>query len=202
IQVPAPSLERVPGEEPLDQLELSGYDVQGKPGEPALPSRSLLVAVPPLGDVRLTAVAGETIGREEGKPAPTPAFDPHGHAGVGPRSAAAYAAPGSGTPVAARLVGVTWMRNQRVARVLVEPAAYEPSARRLTVAGRIDVELAVTPAGALGPLAETNDPFESVYRLTLVNYEQGRAWRRPRADALARAARRPGVPPAAHAAPA
>src|SRR6185369_13353957 len=77
---------------------------------------------------------------------------------------------------------------------------YEPAARRLTVAARIDVELAVSGAGALGPPAEPEDPFESVYRLTLVNYQQGIAWRRPRTEALVGAARRMGLPLGARAA--
>jgi hypothetical protein len=92
--------------------------------------------------------------------------------------------------VGARLLDVTWMRNQRVARVAIEPAAYEPAARRLTVASRVDVELAFTASAPLGPPAEANDPFEQVYRMTLVNYQQGIAWRRPQASVLAAAVKR------------
>src|SRR5262249_60867203 len=55
-------------------------------------------------------------------------------------------------------------------------------------------------AGACAPPAEPADPFESVYRLTLLNYEQGIAWRRPRTDLLVSAAKRMGVPLAARAA--
>jgi hypothetical protein len=65
------------------------------------------------------------------------------------------------------------------------------------VAARVDVELAVTTSGALGPPTEPDDPFENVYRLTLVNYQQGIGWRRPRATALAAAAKRGAMPAAA-----
>jgi hypothetical protein len=85
------------------------------------------------------------------------------------------------------------VRNQRIARISIEPAAYEPSARRFSSARRVDVEVRVQPTGALGPPAEPDDPFEPIYRSTLVNYEQGLVWRRPATDALVSAARRMGL---------
>src|SRR5262245_32906120 len=200
VAVPVPKLTRVDLEQGFDALALEGYSAQGEPGTPVLPTRTLTIAVPPVGDVRLTAAATETNVREGVTLAPFPGLDREGRSVQATRKLAAYGATGSGAPMAARLLGVTWMRNQRVARVSIEPVAYEPSARRLTVAARIDVELAVTAAGSLGPPAEPNDPFESVYRLTLLNYEQGIAWRRPRADKLVRAAGRGALPAAARAA--
>ncbi len=193
IIVPEPVLTRTDREQGYDRLSLTGFASEGTPGMPALPSRVVLVAVPPIGDVRLTSAATELRVREGVTLEPAFAMGAEGQAIKVARDLSAYGAVGSPSPVAARLLEVTWMRNQRVARVALSPVAYEPAARRLTVAGRIDVELAVTPLGALGPAAEPNDGFESVYHMSLVNYEQGRAWRRPRTDALVAAAKRAGI---------
>ena len=80
-----------------------------------------------------------------------------------------------------------WLRNQRVARIAILPADYDPVGRRLEIARRIEVEVTVAaPAPALaggspgpsGRPAEELDPFERIYAGVLVNYEQGKAWRR------------------------
>jgi len=201
VLTPEPRLRATSSSEPAERvLELDGFQPTGAPGEPVIPVRTLLIAVPPLGEVRLTAAATEATVSEGVLLAPGPGLGPDREPVPMPRRAEAYAVAGTSRPTGARLLGVTWMRNQRVARVAIEPVAYEPAARRLTVAGRVDVELAVTPVGAAGPAAEPDDPFEPIYRASLVNYAQGREWRRPRTDVLLAAARRAGIPLAADAA--
>ncbi len=194
VTVPEPSLAPTGDASGDRRLGLGGYDLRGEPGTPGLPVRVITVAVPPLGDVRLSAVASETSVTDAITIAPQPAGDVDGNERAVRRSAA-YAAPGSRVPVGARLLQVTWVRNQRIARIAIEPAAYEPAARRLTLARRVDVDLQVQPLGALGPAAESDDPFEYVYRTTLANYEQGRAWRRPATAELLAASRRLGLRP-------
>ncbi|HEY6194899.1 MAG TPA: C25 family cysteine peptidase [Candidatus Eisenbacteria bacterium] len=195
VSVPAPRLARVDSLAQIDELSLPGYEGEtGERGLPALPVRALLVAVPPLGEVRLTAVASETSVRDGVTLAAASERSADGKPVAAGRGLAAAGADVASATPGARLLGVTWMRNQRVARVLVSPAAYDPVTRRLTLAGRVDVELAVANPGAVGPPAEPDDPFEEVYRLTLANYDQGRAWRRPRAEALVGAAKRSGLP--------
>ncbi|MFN8587952.1 MAG: C25 family cysteine peptidase [Candidatus Eisenbacteria bacterium] len=112
------------------------------------------------------------------------------------RNLALYGVAGDATPPAARLVGVSWVRNQRIATIEILPGAYEPASRRLTMARRVDVDVQVQPMGSLGAPAEPDDPFEGVYRQSLVNYEQGRQWRHPGAQALAAAAKRMNLAPA------
>ncbi len=200
VAIPEPRFARTDAEQRVDRLELDGFESDGAPGTPSLPTRTMLVAVPPVGEVRLTAVASELRLSEDVTLAANPGLDRSGERTDFTRSLSAYSAGGSAQPVAARLIEVTWMRNQRVARVVIEPAAYQPALRRLTLAGRVDVELAVASIGALGPDAEPNDPFEPIYRAALANYEQGRSWRRPRTGALLAAAKRTGMPLAATAA--
>lgn len=195
VPVPEARLTEIDQSQRLQLLQLDGFLVQGEPGAPGLPVRVVTVAVPPLGEVRVRAAASEARVHDDVLLAPGAT----GAQATGPgvaRRAEAYGAAGSGTPVGARLLRIDWLRNQRVARIAIEPAAYEPAARRLTVASRVDVEVQVQPPGSLGPPAEPDDPFEDTYRATLVNYEQGRGWRRPRTDAFVAAARRLGAEPA------
>src|SRR6185436_17290890 len=96
------------------RLELDGYGAQAPAGGPALPARVLLVAVPPAGDVRLRASAG---GDE--------VFDDVSLAAAEPEVWARAGRPAD-DGAAARLLDVSWMRNQRVARVRVAPARFDP----------------------------------------------------------------------------
>ncbi len=194
IEVPEARLTELDQGDHRQLLELDGFLVHGEPGAPGLPVRVVTVAVPPLGEVRVNAVASGTRTYDGVLLAPGAT----GPDATGPgvtRRADAYGAAGSAVPVAARLLRLDWLRNQRVARIAIEPAAYEPAARRLTVAGRIDVDVQVQPMGSLGAPAEPDDPFEDTYRSVLANYEQGRAWRRPATRVLADAARRFGIAP-------
>ncbi len=174
------------------RVDLAGFDAFGDPGAPPLQRRVVTIAIPPLGPVRVSAVASDLVTREGTLLAPQPGIDRQGGAHEVPRTRA-YTEAGSGTPVGARLLRIEWMRNQRVAIVALEPAAYEGASRRLTVARRIDVDVQVQPLGALGEPFEKDDPFERVYRTSLVNYEQGRAWRRPATRVLVETARRLGL---------
>jgi hypothetical protein len=189
VDVPPPVF--MPGPEGSDapgwvSLSLAGYETAGFPGEPALPLRILQVAVPPHGKVLVRAGAAGTRVFDGVVLAPQPAVDrgAEGHLRY-VRSPEAYAVRGSRLPERARLLDVSWMRNQRVARVAVTPADYDAASARLTVWSRVDVEVEVEPAGEVGAPAESPDPFERVYRKLLVNYEQGGGWRRPAHERLA-----------------
>src|SRR5262249_57947538 len=131
-------------------LAIAGYGPVGaETGATALPGRVLLFAVPALGDVRLTAAASEAVVHEGVTLSVFPGIRPDVAARAQRQFRASLSEPPA--PPGARLLAVTWMRNQRVAKVLVTPAAYDAGARRLTVAGRVDVELAVANLGDLGP---------------------------------------------------
>jgi hypothetical protein len=199
VVVPEAKIESVPGLEGSSEIRIAGYGDAAAPGNPVLPVRRLQVAVPPTGEVRLSAsaVAGET---RDGVLLAPPGLLPRGHESEPPRferSAAAYAATASLAPQRARLVGVSWMRDQRVASVAVFPADYQPAARRVTLYREIEVELSFGPAPGEAQAPRLDDPFEAVYREVLVNYEAGRAWRRQPAVAATMApllgAGRPGA---------
>jgi hypothetical protein len=178
VAVPAAAFEAPAGAVGMTRLSLPGYEDTGTPGEPALPSRVLMVAVPPEGSVRVSAAGFDAETFEGVSLAPRPHVtrgaeqDPHYV-----RSPEAYAR--SSAPGSARLIDVTWIRNQRVARIAVTPAQYDPRTRRLSLSRRVEVEVQTSGGQATTRRAEDPDPFEDVYRNVLVNYEQGTTWRRP-----------------------
>ena len=183
VEIPAPALRPLVNEASADSpaegpvgLSLEGYDEQFVPGGFALPVRVVTVAVPPAGAVRLLADPIEARVLDGVQLAPV-SRKIAGPTGPG-LDAERRAREGTGTAGVARLLGVSWMRNQRVARIAITPADYDGLSRRLRVYGRIDVRVEVSPGPTAGRAAEDPDPFEGVYRDVLVNYEQGKSWRR------------------------
>lgn len=183
VEVPAPAFLALPGADGAAagvRLELEGYECAASPDDPGLPARIVLLAVPPRGPVRVSATAGAP---EVHDGVTLEGLALAGGGTVGPWPAAWRSA----TP-RARLLEVSWLREQRVARVEIRPADYDPETRRLTLWRRVDVTVQVDAAsgpGAAPAPAESADPFERVYHGALLNYEQGRAWRRPAADPAA-----------------
>jgi hypothetical protein len=166
-------------------LRLDGYDDTGVPGEPGLPSRIVHVAVPPSGEVRVRAESFDDEVRSSVVAAPVP-WQEDGSLRRAP-SPEAYArvAPYGGAAGRARLLDVSWMRDQRVARIAVEPVSYDAPARTVRAARRIEVTVETAGDAAAVTPRESGEPFEPVYRGALVNYDQGLAWRRPGGAAAA-----------------
>lgn len=170
---------------------IPGWGRNGLPGAPAIPARIVQVAVPPTGGVTVRGFGSGEASQSGVVLEPVPVA-PGGASRPGAepileyrRDRSAYESPASAAPERARLVGVSWLRNQRVASIAVLPVDYQPRAGRLTTWSRIEVEVDVTPSAPVSSPAERSDPFESVYRSALVNYEQGKSWRRPAISARA-----------------
>jgi hypothetical protein len=180
VAVPEAKLAPLPGDAGTLLLSIDGYDPTGAVGAPALPGRVVLVALPPTGEARVSAAASGTSVREGVLIAPVPdaVRNPQSVSPVYARSEEAYALHGPQAPQRARLLGVGWLRNQRVARIELLPADYDAATRRLTLARTLEVVVEVPPAAPVVTPAEPLDPFERVYARLLVNYEQGKAWRR------------------------
>ena len=172
VEVPAAEIAAAPEANGASELRLQGYTNEGLPQGAGLPSRVLQVAVPPGAEVTLDAGAttAEPIEGVRLAGAASPA---------GARSArpGRFALDRVAAP-RARLIGVSWMRDQRVASIAIEPAEYDAASQRLTIYHEIDVTVTIGSGAAAGASPRSDDPFESVYRAVLVNYEAGRAWRR------------------------
>jgi hypothetical protein len=219
VDVPAPELEpvialdgRSTGSMGRMRLAVAGYDATAPQGRPLLPERVLVVAVPPGGEVSVSASVLESevtpdvrltlapvhVQRQKDEPVPG---EGEALAELGDEAAGGVPTPGA-TPAGARLLDVGWMRNQRIARIVVNPASYDAASRRLSLARRIEIQVTVrggapAAAGLSSAPAEPHDPFERVYRNSLVNYAQGQAWRRTASSVH----RRGGIAPLAIAAP-
>ena len=200
VDVPEPRLMAVQGSDALE-LRLGGFDVDGHPGAPALPARVVMIAVPPSGAVMVSAIPSRTEWREGVRLARIPWSSRRGRDATTPERPEndARLEPAPAPAPAARLIDVSWMRDQRVARVLVAPANYDPAARRLGLHRRIEIELRLAGAPMVpvtNVVPSRPDGFESLYRDVLVNYEQGRSWRRVHAsDGIAHTAQAASVVP-------
>jgi hypothetical protein len=140
----------------------------------------VFVAVPPTGDVRVRSSGLDPSSHNGLRLAPQPhANEDDRETPIFGAQPQAYARATEEAPERARLLGVSWMRNQRVAEIEILPAGFVPSIGALTVYGRVAVTVDFTVPGP-APLREDagEDAFERVYLKTLINYEQGRAWRR------------------------
>jgi hypothetical protein len=184
VDVPQPSLVPLAADAEVTELRIEGFDVRGVPGALALPERVVLVAVPPEGSVRVGGAGAGAESHEGVRLAGVAWFERKDDRTASAAQRSPWVrvderalAPAPARP-AVRLLGVSWLRNQRVAEIAIAPAEYDPLARRLSVARRIDVDVMVEGTAGIGRALEAADPFESIYRDALVNYEQGKAWRR------------------------
>lgn len=216
VDVPAPELVPVEARNgSFVRLAIPGWGGEAPAGHPLLPSTSLLLAVPENAHLSLDAGGeGERLyegvrllpqqelaRREPGAPEPLLSIVPRGDLGTTIQlDRAAYARQGYGDAAVASLDAITWLRSQRVARVTLRPASFDPAAGRVRVWSRLRVRLsfggaARPPASSplLAPsLAGGEEGFEPVYRGALLNYESGRSWRR---DLGAQSLRRRGLTP-------
>jgi len=202
VDVPEPALRRAATDTARVEVAIEGYASGTEAGEPSLPARVIHVAVPPSGEVSVSATASGATVREGVAVAAVPRVAE----GVDGARALAAAPPGAGfaaagplRPARATLLGVSWLRNQRVASLAIHPADWSPADGRLTTWRAVDVEVRFAATPPVSRPAEPRDPFERVYREALVNYEQGRAWRRP--AAATDAALAAGPPPGTAAVP-
>jgi hypothetical protein len=177
VDVPEAALGALEGEPGLTTVEIAGFETSAPAGEPAVPRRVVNVAVPPSGEVRVRAEGGDAVLHDAIVLAPAPTVRPDAPERKHyVREPAAYRRDEPGAR--ARLLGVSWMRNQRVARVEILPAEYLAARGALRLHRTVTVEVDVISGEATVTRAEVADPFEALYRQVLVNYEQGRSWRR------------------------
>jgi hypothetical protein len=186
VDVPEPvisTLESASGR--YQNLQFDGFDSDAGIGFPLLPVRTLLVAVPE--GARVSASAEGEGERVYDGMRVLPQQD-HAWLDLQARSgsktftalvenAAAYARVGDGDVPLVRVEGVTGMRAQRVARIVVRPASDDPSIGRVRAWSRVRVSVRFE-GGVTRPVSQGRpDPFEEGYK-GLVNYESGRAFRR------------------------
>ena len=178
---------QVPAAIDYQQLKVPGFEVTTEPGKPQLPRWTALIGVPTGAQVEVHVLSDESeplAGKFNLPPAPSPAplTDDRqlGTTKIQP-DARVYASDGLYPVRVAEVTEDAWLREQRVVRVAVSPFQYNPVTGQLVWHRHLQVEVLfdrssnssiVRPASSDQP-----DPFEPVYRQSLLNYEVARAWR-------------------------
>ena len=174
-----------------------------RPGEPRLPALAILVGLPPTGEAGLT-VAALRWRRAPGVKHLAPAArtvltaDGQGLTRVpSPPDAAVYGQTAAFPSRPASLEDVAWLRDQRLARVLVHPFRWHPADGRLEQVDSVTLRVAIggaaadaaaaeaRPTGTSDAAAVASDPWADLLRGRLVNAQQALAWRgRPQPQSI------------------
>src|SRR5437867_1376755 len=214
----APELLPMPGS-PGVVPHVAGFGLTTRPGEPMLPIRVLLVAIPEgsVPEIRIIAARSARLGRLDVAPVPhmrhkdrkeeDEAHSWHSEF-TADRKIFDRDAEFPSSPVRLGVTG--YLREQRFVEVLFMPVVYNPMRRQGRYFTDIRAEVLFTmPRGAdlsSGPRPFRPDPlFEETYRRNIVNYEAGKLFRvepgraavnapSPAADATATTAVAGGTP--------
>ncbi|MCO5212653.1 MAG: C25 family cysteine peptidase [Caldilinea sp.] len=191
LQAPPPTLHTIVEDgQILTAIELTGAVTDERDGALQTPVVGALVAVPPEAAVAVEVLALDTQPLLVAAPflVQSPGVQPSSAAGSQPASYAAAQLHVISQP-AAELVDITWWRSQRVARVRLRPVRVEQGSvlfhPRMVVRVRFNavVGTAVSTSAAQVPATAANEgAFEPLLRSTLLNYDQGLAWRVPAAN--------------------
>jgi hypothetical protein len=75
---------------------------------------------------------------------------------------------------------ITFLRNQRVLSVQINPFRYNPARKSLKVLDEVEIRVNFVgiPKSAFRNPTYSIDPFERVYESVLLNYEESRGWKR------------------------
>ncbi len=190
------SFDPVPGTDSVTP-RLPGFGLTSRPGEPRLPIRVLLVAIPEgtvptlrildeksyeLGSLAVAPVPRRHA-RDRGsddRPGPEDAEEEFS-LDLDPKAAAARAADAEFPVSPARIGRIGRLRNQRFVEVLVTPVLVRPGRGTGRVVHDLHAEVVCTAVD--GGSVEINgmpaaDPvFEEIYRASILNYDQGRYFR-------------------------
>ena len=171
---------------------LPGFGTTSRPGEPALPLRIILVAIPEGAKPTLTILStgSERLANLDLAPVPSPrvrdreAVDVEQAFG---RAPGAWGRDAFFPDAPLRLGNIGALRDQPFVEVYYTPLIYNPVTRE----GRLyrNIEAVVTfeePDGSSFAVVPEDPNFEATYRSSLVNYEQSRAFRALRRGGRAR----------------
>ncbi|MEE9269974.1 MAG: C25 family cysteine peptidase, partial [Candidatus Krumholzibacteria bacterium] len=184
-----------------ERLEIPDFGTLTGEGEPRLPGRYYMVALPPEGrySLRSTIVRSQPLGRHRLEPAPSAVAVRDGADFVTTREI--YRIDDSVYGQKKYTIGVTdagvgRVRHQRIVSLRVDPVAYDPATGETVLATIIRIEVSFDPAGrnrlgpgredALRPVPES-DVWDRILSGMLVNPGQAREWRAaPRRSAVYR----------------
>ena len=185
IQLSVPgfaSAERVVDGRRFQQISLPGYGRLSDVGKPGMPAKGFLIAVPEGASLVLEMLDSEGVSFQgyDILPAPKPSLERiHGEphpAGEFRLDEIVYASHRLFPERVAQVVSYGYLRDIRVAQVRICPVQYNPAKRELIRHAKL--RLKATLIGGRFPDVDTagrasvskNDPFEAVYRKSILNY--------------------------------
>lgn len=171
-----------------DVISIPGFFSYGRPGEAQLPHRTFLVAIPQGATYDVAALPLDETTFESKRIIPA-GVSVEGKDGIDEEHivpSESFYSKNESLP-ASPLLGTreSVMRNQRVLGIDISPTRYNPVSNTLVLYKRIRVSVSLR-TGAVRPQtgteiqkidANATDALESLYRSTIVNYEQSRSWR-------------------------
>ena len=170
-------------------LDAPGLTAHALPGRPVLPSATTLVALPPGARAVIAAIRSDpeetrlgvrlALGNRRGFAVDS--IQPGD--GLGPVPVAEPAEPildGPWPPSPVELGVPFTLRGQRMVAVTLAPFRYDEASARLTATRRLEVRIAFAGglAGTSGAPAADDPHWDPVFKQSLVNFEQGRRWRK------------------------
>jgi fibronectin type 3 domain-containing protein len=167
---------------------IDGFGETSRPGEPALPVRILLVAIPEGATPALRVIDSESRLLASFVPAPVPRVRVRDRGAAHPerdatpdfrRDGAVYRGAMASADAPVRLGRIGYLRDQRFVEIVYTPIVVAPGARQATFFPHLTLDVDLGDIASEPPLqAFRPDPFfESTYRSSLVNYEQGKRFR-------------------------
>lgn len=201
LQIKTPALQQtqLPTAEGMTRLQMAGYASLSAAGLPELPQQSAFIALPPGAVPHLTLLQSdyyhltgvtpapvtqsELVAYEYGNPHAVPEFS-YSHS----PNQAAYDLDAFYPAQPVSLGPETWLRQQRVIVVSVNPVQANTAQRALRVYTDllVRIDFVYPPGQTQTPSASADSAiFENILQRTLLNYEQVRSWRQPAATPAA-----------------
>ncbi|UCE17524.1 MAG: type IX secretion system sortase PorU [Gemmatimonadota bacterium] len=168
------------------RVRLAGFGCTDQVGAPQLPQMRLLVGVPLEGDVEAALIdaayeerGGYRVGPVPTLVRPTEAEDTFFREEYIPHPE--FYSEDAFTPE--RVIEVeqpSFLRNQRVAAIILRPLQFNPVTGILRIHSKISVSIRFRGSGTVSPYPQGSsvDHFENVYQRTLINYETSKRWRK------------------------
>jgi hypothetical protein len=188
VEVPAPTFSPSGALAGTERLRIDGFDATGEPGEPAIPTRRFLVALPPQGAFTVSArvVGSRAVGTHRLEPVPRPhaILDEELGPVVGEEVVWDEAVYRGWKGIAlVRAEEAAYIRRQRVVPLVVNPVTYNPVTYEVSVATVIEVEVRLEKARAQAAVEAPARPeapgWDETFARLFVNARQAPAWRVP-----------------------
>ena len=163
---------------------LPGTEREWLPGHPDLPIVSFALAVPPCDDIAVDySVSGTREMRIDYVP-PVPTVIPGREFGALPgyklKRGESYQREGHTPEAAAEIRSVSWVRDCRVAEIVVHPASYSHTDRMLRTWNSLTLRVSFANPKTSGVSPRVDPVWETLYENLLLNYEDSKKWRRPK----------------------